>query len=220
MINDWRQTFSSASLHTTSAEFQFGFVQLAPFRAGEESKGFPSLRWAQTAGYGKVPNAKMPNTFMSVALDLPDFSSPFGSIHPRFKHDVASRLALSALAVAYHKSGLEYQGPYLSDYQLTGHSLNIEYDQGRTPIRVNANTTNFEVCCSEALCDKNNGNWKPAPMTSQDVSSVTLNTIKCGHVTVAAVRYAWRESPCPFKQCAVYGRDTDLPGPPFYHSFL
>ncbi|OWF44707.1 sialate O-acetylesterase-like [Mizuhopecten yessoensis] len=221
MINDWRQRFSSASLHTTSAEFPFGFVQLAPYRPGQEKViPIPSLRWAQTAGYGKVPNAKMPNTFMSVALDLPDFSSPYGSIHPRFKHDVASRLALSALGVAYHQSGLEFQGPFPSDYRLTGHSLNIEYDQGRVPIMVNANVSNFEVCCSAAHCNQNTGNWKPAPMISHNVASVTLNTSQCGHVTVAAVRYAWRESPCVFKQCAVYGRDTDLPAPPFYHSFL
>ncbi|XP_060070507.1 sialate O-acetylesterase-like [Ylistrum balloti] len=220
MINDWRQKFSSASLHTTSAEFPFGFVQLAPWRTGEENKGFPSLRWAQTAHYGKVPNAKMPNTFMSVTIDLPDFTSPYGSIHPRFKQDVASRLALSALGVAYHQSGLEFEGPYPSDYHLTGHSLNIEYDQGRTPIRVNDNVTNFEVCCSTTICDKNNGNWLPAPVASHDISSVTLSTSRCGQTTVSAVRYAWRESPCEFKKCAVYGRDTDLPGPPFYNSFL
>ncbi|XP_033739756.1 sialate O-acetylesterase-like [Pecten maximus] len=219
MIKDWRQKFSVNSLHTTSMEFPFGFVQLAPHRNGSEVKSIPSLRWAQTAGYGTVPNAKMPNTFMSVTLDLPDFNSPYGSIHPRFKHDVAARLALSALGVAYHRSGLEFQGPFPSEYRLTGHSLNIEYNQGRAPITVFANASNFEVCCSATKCDKNFGNWKPAPMTSHHISSVTLNTSQCGQVAVSAVRYAWRESPCLLKRCEVYGRDTELPGPPFYHSF-
>ncbi|XP_069101922.1 sialate O-acetylesterase-like [Argopecten irradians] len=219
MIDDWRRTFSTNSLHTTSQEFPFGFVQLAPFRDGADSMNFPSLRWAQTAGYGTVPNVKMPNTFMSVALDLPDFKSPYGSIHPRFKHDVAARLALSALGVAYHQSGLEFQGPFPSQYRLTGHLLTIEYDQGRVPISVNTNTSNFEVCCSATKCDRNVGNWKPAPMTAHHISTVTLDTSQCGQVAVSAVRYAWQESPCEFKHCAVYGRDTELPGPPFYHSF-
>ncbi|XP_069101911.1 sialate O-acetylesterase-like [Argopecten irradians] len=219
MINDWRTKFSTASLQTTSPNFPFGFVQLAGNHNGTNSTYFAFMRWEQTAAYGKVPNAKMPKTFMAVAMDLPDFESPYGTIHPRYKHDVASRLALSALGVAYHQPGLEYQGPYPSNYQKTPHALNIEYDNGRTPIRVNINVSNFEVCCYYRECNMNFGHWLPAKITSHDISSVTLDTNSCGHVPVSAVRYAWRESPCDFKQCAVYGRDTDLPAPVFYHSF-
>ena len=40
--------------------------------------GFPDLRWAQTAKYGYVPNQRLRNVFMAVAMDLPDFNSPFG----------------------------------------------------------------------------------------------------------------------------------------------
>ncbi|XP_060070508.1 sialate O-acetylesterase-like [Ylistrum balloti] len=219
MIKDWRQKFSTASLQTTSPNFPFGFVQLAGNHNGTNGTFFGWMRWMQTAGYGRVPNAKMPQTFMAVAMDLPDFKSPYGTIHPRFKHDVASRLALSALGVAYHQSGLEYQGPYPSNYHKAGHSLNIEYDQGRTPIRVNTNVSNFEICCSYRECNLNYGVWLPSPITSHDISSITFDTSACGHVPVSAIRYAWRESPCDFKECAVYGRDNDLPGPPFFHSF-
>ncbi|XP_033739356.1 sialate O-acetylesterase-like [Pecten maximus] len=224
MITDWRHKFSAASLHTTSASFPFGFVQLAAHRNVSAATGFPFLRWSQTAGYGKVPNAKMPNTFMAVAMDLPDFESPRGSIHPRYKHDVASRLALAALGVAYHQPGLDYEGPYPSAYHVTGHSLNIEYDHGRSPITLTANATRtgvgaeFEVCCLARQCAATHRYWKSVPIVSHGVSSVTLDTTKCGNVSVSAVRYAWRESPCEFKQCAVYGRDNDLPAPPFYHS--
>lgn len=225
MISDWRTKFSSASLHTTSPHFPFGFVQLAANRNVSVAVGFPSLRWSQTAGYGTVPNAKMPNTFMAVAMDLPDFDSPRGNIHPRYKHDVASRLALSALGVAYHQSGLDYEGPYPSEYQVTGHSVNIEYGHGRSPITLTVNATRtgvgaeFEVCCSAHHCPSTYRYWKSAPISSHGVSTVTLDVSQCGSVPVAAVRYAWRESPCEFKQCAVYGRDNDLPAPPFYHSF-
>ncbi|XP_060070512.1 sialate O-acetylesterase-like [Ylistrum balloti] len=226
MISDWRHKFSAASLHTTSANFPFGFVQLAANKNNSLATGFPSLRWSQTAQYGKVPNTKMPNTFMAVAMDLPDFGSPRGNIHPRFKHDVASRLALSALGVAYHKTELNYQGPYPSSFTNAQHSLNIEYDNGQSPIMLTINATRtvggaeFEVCCLDHQCPLTYQHWKSVPIVSHGVSSVTLNTNTCGIAKVAAVRYAWRESPCAFKQCAVYGRENDLPAPPFYHSFF
>ena len=37
-----------------------GFVQLAPWISNNAPAG---IRWAQTAGYGHVPNPAMPNTF-------------------------------------------------------------------------------------------------------------------------------------------------------------
>jgi len=40
---------------------------------------FPGERWAQTANYGYSPNPALPNTCMAVAMDLPDFSSPYGT---------------------------------------------------------------------------------------------------------------------------------------------
>ena len=43
----------------------------------------------------------MPNTFMSIAVDLGDAQSPFDDIHPRYKQQVAQRLANAGLAVAY-----------------------------------------------------------------------------------------------------------------------
>ena len=50
--------------------------QLAPNRGDPTlSIGFPDIRWHQTADVGYVPNPKMPNVFMSVAIDLPDNNS-------------------------------------------------------------------------------------------------------------------------------------------------
>ena len=36
------------------------------------------MRWAQTASYGVLPNAAMPNTFLAQAYDLND---PFAGMH-------------------------------------------------------------------------------------------------------------------------------------------
>jgi len=52
--------------------------QLAPWRNQSITTGFPDIRWAQTSNYGYVPNPSLPNVFMAVAMDLPDYTSPYG----------------------------------------------------------------------------------------------------------------------------------------------
>ncbi|XP_074662823.1 sialate O-acetylesterase-like [Tubulanus polymorphus] len=76
MIADWRLKFSSHS--QTDHQFPFGFVQLAPDNDESMVNNFPEIRWHQTADYGYVPNPKMNNVFMAVAIDLPDSTSPWG----------------------------------------------------------------------------------------------------------------------------------------------
>ncbi|XP_061169385.1 sialate O-acetylesterase-like [Saccostrea echinata] len=220
MIKDWRMKFTKASLGTTNPSFPFGFVQLAPWREGETYLGFPQLRWAQTANIGYVPNSLLHNVFMAVAIDLPDFQSPYGNIHPRYKHDVAYRLYLSALGVAYHERDVDFEGPFPTSAVVdsTHRHLIIEYGRGLTPIEVRSNT-GFEVCCvnkTTTYCNGFDTHWMNVTMTSHDFATVTLDISSCGHGNhVAQVRYAWRESPCPFYNCAVYGKINNLPGPPF-----
>ena len=48
---------------------------------------------------------------MAVAMDLGDPQSPFGSVHPRDKQDVGSRLARSGRAVVYKDQTAYFQGP-------------------------------------------------------------------------------------------------------------
>ncbi|XP_061169449.1 sialate O-acetylesterase-like [Saccostrea echinata] len=220
MIEDWRMKFSKASGGTTSSTFPFGFVQLAPNREEGTSLGFPQLRWSQTANIGYVPNSLLHNVFMAVAIDLPDFKSPYGSIHPRYKHDVAYRLYLGALGVAYHQPGVEFEGPFPTSAEMdsTHRHLTIEYGRGLTPIEVRSNK-GFEVCCVDQatkICNSFDTHWMNVTMTSHDYATVTLDISACTHGNhVVQVRYAWHESPCPLHQCAVYGKSNNLPGPPF-----
>ncbi|KAH3740767.1 hypothetical protein DPMN_047478 [Dreissena polymorpha] len=79
MINDWRAKFRASSHQNATAKLPFGFVQLAPNANKTIHSGWPDLRWSQTAGYGYVPNPSLSDVFMSVAMDLPDFNSPYGS---------------------------------------------------------------------------------------------------------------------------------------------
>ncbi|KAK3611041.1 hypothetical protein CHS0354_017467 [Potamilus streckersoni] len=96
MIRDWRSKFNDGTMGQSDVQFPFGFVQLAPWRNDPTiTTGFPDLRWAQTADFGYVPNAQMPNVFMAVAIDLPDFDSPYGGFVCRI------RLAFSHLNLDY-----------------------------------------------------------------------------------------------------------------------
>ncbi|KAK3609136.1 hypothetical protein CHS0354_032663 [Potamilus streckersoni] len=149
MISDWRQKFHKGSDGETNNLFPFGFVQLSGFNNNFNNiGGFPDLRWAQTANYGFVPNAKLQNVFMAVAMDLPDFTSPYGPIHPRDKEDVASRLVFAGRAVAYGEMGLDVQGPFPSTFNIHGSSLVIEFNQGKSPIEVRSNV-GFEVVLND-----------------------------------------------------------------------
>ncbi len=86
--------------------------QLAPNGNNNVSDtGFPDIRWAQTANIGYVPNDRLQNVFMAVAIDLGDPTSPYGSVHPRDKQDVGSRLFRAGLAVVYGDSTVKYKGP-------------------------------------------------------------------------------------------------------------
>lgn len=211
LIADWRQTFHSGSQGQTEHFFPFGFVQLSSYLLMNSSDyGFPEIRWHQTADFGSVPNPKMPNTFMAVAMDLCDRDSPFGSIHPRDKQTVAYRLHLGARAVAYGEKNLTFQGPLPKKIELLARNelLNLTYDQ-EIQVQRKDNKT-FEIsCCSDHQCK-----WLPAPVNTFSTQTLILDLSACLG-TVDAVRYAWTTWPCEYKQCAVYHTSSVLPAPPF-----
>ncbi|KAM4742097.1 sialate O-acetylesterase [Anableps anableps] len=213
MINDWRMAFHQGSGGQTAHDFPFGFVQLSTNNKNPTDDGFPDIRWHQTADVGFVPNIRMKNTFMAVALDLPDTSSPYGTIHPRDKQDVARRLTLGARAVAYGEKDVSFQGPFPKQILLTELTINITYDQA---VSVTSSEDIFEICCSEknVSCEPES-HWSPAATVVWDQTSIKLYGSLCPPSKVAALRYAWRDWPCEFKACPVYDASRNLPAPPF-----
>ncbi|KAJ0063641.1 hypothetical protein NL108_004484, partial [Boleophthalmus pectinirostris] len=128
MIDNWRIAFHEGSGGQTAIQFPFGFVQLCTYLQNSTDDGFPEIRWHQTADYGFVPNFRMKNTFMAVTMDLPDETSPYGTIHPRDKQDVTYRLTLGAKVVAY-KQSLSFQGPFPCLISPDQMYVNITFDQ-------------------------------------------------------------------------------------------
>ncbi|XP_066288580.1 sialate O-acetylesterase-like isoform X1 [Branchiostoma lanceolatum] len=175
MIDSWRKEWYMGTGGHTDRHFPFGFVQISTVELGETNMGYPAIRWHQTADYGYVPNPAMPNVFMAVAMDLVDLESPFGSIHPRDKQDVASRLVLGARAVAYDETEVTFQGP---------RPVSVNVDPEKRTVRriypeslnITVKTNNgFEVCCSPDLsqCSMTSQEWVPVPIVFHTSSSVT-----------------------------------------------
>ncbi|KAK0044690.1 sialate O-acetylesterase [Biomphalaria pfeifferi] len=206
MIKDWRLKFNAASNGQTKADFPFGFVQLAPYRPDQSiNVGYCDIRWHQTADTGYVPNDVLPNVFMSVAMDLADFTSPYGAGHPRKKRDVATRLVLGGLAVAYGQQ-LEFQGPLPASGFIVPLGLNISYgDRWSLDVR---SWDGFDILCGIR--------WLPTQIIDYNDVSVILYLGVCSDgEKFNGLRYAWRESPCAYKKCAIYDSASGLPAPTF-----
>lgn len=214
MIDDWRMMFHQGSGGQTALDFPFGFVQLSTCKKDDtDDDGFPDIRWHQTADTGFVPNSRMQKTFMAVAMDLPDETSPYGTIHPRDKQDVAFRLTLGARAVAYDDKNVPFLGPFPSKILSTQIYVNITFDQ---KVYVTPSKDIFEICCSstKAPCGPKS-RWVAAPIMQWDLTTVQLSASCPSTDEVAALRYAWRDWPCSFKGCPIYSAGGILPAPPF-----
>jgi hypothetical protein len=77
-----------------------------------------------------------------------------------------------------------------------------------------------QVCCQGHRC-ANNLLWIPANISSKDALSVTITVpTVCTGQQLTGVRYLWHETPCPFKQAAIYSvTDPNLPSPPYIKVF-
>lgn len=71
MVARWRRDWSAVP-STTPPDAPFGVVELAGGTSEGHQYNMPYFRRAQTAGYGVMPNAALPNTFFASAFDLPD----------------------------------------------------------------------------------------------------------------------------------------------------
>lgn len=140
-------------------------------------------------------------------------------IHPKTKYDVGYRLSRAGLAVAYGKQ-IEYQGPIVKNVSYTSGAQTITINYTAVTGLVKRSSTGFEVCCQGYNCG-NNARWVPANITSQSGVTITLRIDNsCVGKSLYGLRYLWRETPCPFKQAALYSStNTNLPSPPYLKLF-
>jgi len=217
MIESWRQTWNQRTNGITDIQFPFGFVQLSTStNINTTVGGFPWIRWHQTFDVGYVPNSVVPKVFMAVALDLRDDPN---NIHPRTKHDVGYRRSRAGLAVAYNQQ-VEFQGPTVSSvvYASGSATVNITYTNVQNIELRNPN--GFEVCCQGSKCTDDTL-WVAATVSGKNALTITVTVApSCVGQQLYGLRYLWHETPCPFKQAALYSyTDPNLPSPPYWKLF-
>ncbi|KAK3611040.1 hypothetical protein CHS0354_017466 [Potamilus streckersoni] len=114
----------------------------------------------------------------------------------------------------------KYQGPFPTAFYIDiGYdTLGIEYDMRASILDVRS-MDGFEVCCSknnQSLCNPDDSKWNSVSIVKYDDNTVTMSyKNQCPNMYIVGLRYAWRESPCDFKNCAVYSKENSLPAPPY-----
>lgn len=163
MIRDWRRKWGIG-------DFPFYFVQLAPFRYGEDTGQLSELREAQTMALA------LPNTGMAVTLDIGDVED----IHPRNKQDVGARLARWALARDYGQ-GVVPSGPLYRAMVVVGDTARLHFDHATGLRAAEGGLEHFTVAGSDRV-------FHPAEAW---VEGETVRVRCAGVPAPVAVRYCW-----------------------------
>jgi sialate O-acetylesterase len=65
--------------------------------------------------------------------------------------------------------------------------------------------------------------WVATPANRVHGTALTISLTvpnSCSKKPINALRYLWRETPCLFKEAAIYNsEDSNLPAPPYIHYF-
>ncbi len=63
--------------------------------------------------------------------------------------------------------------------------------------------------------------WVETAIAGKSDLTITVTVpSSCVGQQLYGIRYLWRETPCPFKQAAIYsGTDSNLPSPPYLKLF-
>jgi sialate O-acetylesterase len=73
------------------------------------------------------------------------------------------------------------------------------------------------------MCAPNGTDWVAAPASTIPGEPLTIALTvpsSCIGKVIDGLRYLWRETPCAFKQAAIYSTlDSNLPAPPYIKYF-
>jgi len=205
MINDWRLKWGGE----TNKEFPFYFVQLAPWLG--DNAGEAKIRLAQMYA------TKLPNVGVATAMDWGDPTSPWQSVHPRYKQIVGQRLSLVALGMNYKKS-VQYEGPEFAGWRVNSPAPNVLVQVTFTPQSIGSGLTlQPKKCdptvppaqCSTFEIGLDNGHWVTATASLQGNVLYLQANVATG-LQVTGVRYAWSTYPV----ATLYNRNG-LPALPF-----
>ena len=188
MIKSWRDAWGQG-------DFSFYWVQLADFLP--ESAEPKESSWAELREAQSMTMSRLPKTGEAVIIDLGDAQD----IHPRNKHDVATRLARWALVQDY---GLKfpYHSPVYKSMEKQGNRVVLHFDHAGSGLKA----ADVPEVRGFAIAG-------PDHKFVKAKAKITGGTIEVWSDQVsepAAVRYAWADNPV----CNVYSNEG-LPLTPF-----
>jgi sialate O-acetylesterase len=104
------------------------------------------------------------------------------------------------------------------------HQINITYSNVASPSIELRDPNGFEVCClGKQICTPNGTEWVATPASHIEGESLTIALTvpqSCVGKVIDGLRYLWRETPCLFKQAAIYNTlDPNIPAPPYIKFF-
>ena len=190
MINDWRKLWMQK-------DFPFLFVSLANYRKPLNEPGesdWAEIREAQTTALS------LPNTGMALAIDLGEAEN----IHPLNKQEVARRLGLNAMKLAYSKD-IVCSSPIFSSMQTKGNHALIRYNTDGKSLMVKdlyGYIRGFAVAGSDKKFY-----WAKAELLDSNVIRVYSPKVD----RPVAVRYGWSNNPSDLNLYNLEG----LPANPF-----
>ena len=170
LVQGWRAMWKQG-------DFPFYWVQIAPYRYGEENPTIMPTFWEAQEAATKM----IPNTGMVVINDV----AMLDNIHPVDKQAVGMRLALLALNKTYGKKDVVCSGPTFKSLSQEGAKLRVNFDSvgGGLISRDGKPLTNFEVIGGDS-------DWAPAD-AAIDGASVVLTA--AGVAKPVAMRFAWNK---------------------------
>ena len=173
MIKDWRRSWGQQ-------DFPFLFVQLAPYRYGNQDKRCCAELWE-----AQRKTLKLKNTGMAVTVDIGNVRD----IHPKNKQEVGYRLALWAMAKTYGEEDLVYSGPLFKAQCMEDGQVRVFFKHTGSGLDTNNRQppSHFEICGEDHQ-------YVPASAKIEGNTVVVFNEdIK----EPVSVRYAWADDAEP-----------------------
>lgn len=167
LITSWRQLWKY--------DFPFYYVQIAPYKYGEDHFGGSVIRDAQRKVLQEVPN-----TGMVITSDI----SPIDDIHPKDKKSVGIRLANLALANTYKTNIALVNGPLYKVITIEKNKVALTFDYSEGLYFKDKKADLFEVAGVDNVFYKANAVIKN--------NTVVLQSDKVK--APVKVRYAWKNT--------------------------
>lgn len=167
LISSWRSLWNY--------EFPFYFVQIAPYKYGENHFGGAIIRDAQ-----RKVSQKLPNTGMVVTSDI----STFEDIHPKNKKTVGDRLANLALTNTYKTNSNVASGPLFKSFKTDKNKVVVSFEYAEGLYFKDKKSDLFEVAGADNVF------YKVSAVIKNNTIQLQSSQVK----VITKVRYAWKNT--------------------------